>query len=1042
MGRITSNVGLITGLPITDTVDQLMSVAGRPRDLLQARTQDLLSQQGAINTLSTRLASFEFSINKLNSLSVYQARDTVSSDEEKLTAFVPSGVTPPAGEFLLQPVRVASSHQVISDRFEDLESELGSGSFTLRFGGFVDKGISLEELNAGAGVERGQIQITDRSGDQAVIDLSFALSIDDVVETINASTEIDVTASVAGDTLVLADSSGGVGNLSVAEVGGGTTAADLGLGSINVAADTATGADVFTLYDDTKLTFLNDGNGVRLSAAGSTDLTVNLSDGSDPIEIDLGTATDLGEVVDLINAASPGNLSATISADGNRLELSDLTAGGGTFTVESADGSSAAEDLGIVYSDTGATVTGERLVSGLADTLVSSLNAGAGATLGDITITDRDGTSGLVDLSSAETLGEIVDAINAGGADVTASVNSARNGISIVDNTAGVGNLTIVNSDANETVEALGIGIDDAVSSVNSGTLNRQTFSEATLLSSLNGGEGVTLGDIRVTDSDGVTSAADLNNPGSEAVTVGDVIDAINALSTSVTARINDTGDGLLIIDEGTGTSSLGLEDISGNIAESLRLTGGTETRDINGEDTQVIDGTAVKTIDVSNLTTTGESILLEDLNNGSGVARGSFQIADSDGGNVIAINLSEGESGVTTVGELIDTINAKASAFNVGVTASINSAGTGILLTDTAGGTEGLSVTAFNDSSVVSDLRLDQPVTTVSGQQTINGLGTFDAGNSAQQGLEALAARINDLDAGITASTVFDGIGYRLSIIADESGAANELLIDTGSTTLSFTEISKAQDALLAYGGFAGASGSILVSSSDNEFEGIVGGVDVTVKEASETPITISVSKSDTALVDAVGDLVSAYNAIRDDLDQLTDFNEDDLSTGLLFGTNEALQVDLSLSQTITARYFGVGDFQALEEIGLSVTQDGKLELDTQQLQTAFADNPGSIERLFTDEENGIVARLNRDLDRLSGEDNSLLDRRVESLQRTIDSNNTRLEQFETSLERQRERLLLEFFQLEQVISSLQQNQSALASLQPLPPLVSASSS
>ena len=97
MGRITSNVGLITGLPITDTVDQLMSVAGRPRDLLRARTQDLLSQQGAVNTLSTRLASFEFSINKLKSLSVYQGRETTSSDEEKLTAFVPSGVTPPAG---------------------------------------------------------------------------------------------------------------------------------------------------------------------------------------------------------------------------------------------------------------------------------------------------------------------------------------------------------------------------------------------------------------------------------------------------------------------------------------------------------------------------------------------------------------------------------------------------------------------------------------------------------------------------------------------------------------------------------------------------------------------------------------------------------------------------------------------------------------------------------------------------------------------------------------------------------------------------------
>ena len=200
------------------------------------------------------------------------------------------------------------------------------------------------------------------------------------------------------------------------------------------------------------------------------------------------------------------------------------------------------------------------------------------------------------------------------------------------------------------------------------------------------------LGDIRVTDSDGVTDAADLNASGSEAVTVGDVIDAINALNTSVTARINDTGDGLLIIDEADGTSSLGIEDISGDIAESLRLTGGTEVREIDGQDKQVIDGTAVQTIDVSDLTTTGESILLEDLNNGSGIARGSFTIADSDGGNVIAINLSGSESGVTTVGELIDSINAKATAFNVGVTASINSAGTGILLTDTAGGSEELS--------------------------------------------------------------------------------------------------------------------------------------------------------------------------------------------------------------------------------------------------------------------------------------------------------------------------------------------------------------
>ena len=48
MGRITSNIGLITGIPITDTVDQLIGVAGAPRDLLSSRNQGLQQQQLAI----------------------------------------------------------------------------------------------------------------------------------------------------------------------------------------------------------------------------------------------------------------------------------------------------------------------------------------------------------------------------------------------------------------------------------------------------------------------------------------------------------------------------------------------------------------------------------------------------------------------------------------------------------------------------------------------------------------------------------------------------------------------------------------------------------------------------------------------------------------------------------------------------------------------------------------------------------------------------------------------------------------------------------
>ena len=92
--------------------------------------------------------------------------------------------------------------------------------------------------------------------------------------------------------------------------------------------------------------------------------------------------------------------------------------------------------------------------------------------------------------------------------------------------------------------------VNSAVTSINGGPLYRQTHSEATLLSSLNGGEGFTVSDIKITDSDGNVGAVDLNQAGNEATTLGDVINRINALSgVGVEARINDTGDGILLID-------------------------------------------------------------------------------------------------------------------------------------------------------------------------------------------------------------------------------------------------------------------------------------------------------------------------------------------------------------------------------------------------------------------------------------------------------------------------------------------------------------
>jgi flagellar hook-associated protein 2 len=91
---------------------------------------------------------------------------------------------------------------------------------------------SLASLNSGAGVAPGSISITDRAGNSATLDLSDAENLQDVVDIINRNDDISVEAGFnsAGTGLVLRDTSGSLsGTLRVQEVGGGTTAADLGI---------------------------------------------------------------------------------------------------------------------------------------------------------------------------------------------------------------------------------------------------------------------------------------------------------------------------------------------------------------------------------------------------------------------------------------------------------------------------------------------------------------------------------------------------------------------------------------------------------------------------------------------------------------------------------------------------------------------------------------------------------------------------------------------------------------------------------------------
>jgi flagellar hook-associated protein 2 len=638
MGTITSGVGLISGIDITSIVDQLMSLEARPRDLLIDHQATVDAQRTAMMDISAQILAMKVTAGNIrnnNQLSIAQA---TSSNTNLIAATAANGAA--NGTYQFRVGRTVTTQQLISNGFADTTTaQLSAGSITVQSveAKLVDD-MSLDLLNAQAGVQHGSIRITDRSGTAEVIDLSMATTVQDVLDAINATTTISVQATASGDNFVLTDLTGqSASNLIVTEVGIGQTAADLGIVG-SVAANTLSGQDIVTVSATTSLGLINHGMGLR-SDLSSDDLEITLKDGNS-YTVDLSSATTLGDVLTKlgeVTTASGGLFTAAINASSTGLTLTDTSAGGSTFAVAAIGDSLSAVDLGILQSDTNADgiINGLGLMGGLQDVQLSRLNGGDGVGRGSISITDRDGTASTIDLSEASTIQDVIDAINAGGvtADVTAALNASGNGLVITDNTGGAGNLIIVNVGGATTATDLGIVVNDAVDSQASGDLNRMFINGNTSLENLGGGQGVASGKFRITDSLGVSAEVDLTQ-GNE-VTLQDVIDEINSKATSVTAGINATGDGLLLTDTGGGGASLTVENTQSTTATDLGIAGTASGVTIDG------------TTEVSITVAAGDSLntLLSAINSSDAQAEASI-LNDGSAQNPYRVSLVASRSG------------------------------------------------------------------------------------------------------------------------------------------------------------------------------------------------------------------------------------------------------------------------------------------------------------------------------------------------------------------------------------------------------------
>jgi len=514
----------------------------------------------------------------------------------------------------------------------------------------VDADTLLSSLRSGRGINpNGSLQIANTTTNKtSIVDLSRATTIGDVVKLIedNPPEGSTVNVTITGNGIqVTLDS----GNLSISEVGTGTTARELGvLGSGSPSTVVSEDLDPQLL----KTTRLEDLLGTKARAVLAS-----------------GTGNDNNDI--FIEASANGtdfnNFAVSFVDGGNGSPVSVAFDGGAEtllITIDAGD-TTAQEVVDAINADLNFTATVDQ---GDAN---SPAEAGTGLVAVSATTTTTDGEGEILDQSSGirivnggetynfkfggdETVEDLLNRLNRSEAGLLAEINDAGTGINIRSRLSGNG-FQIGELDGGTTATQLGI----------------RTFTEETKLSDFNYGVGVpskdaveqnfTKADLTITTSDGSSFDVDLSGV-TNVNTLSDTINAINNAPNNigpayVTAQLNAEGNGLDLVDNTVGTGRLAVTEL--------------------GADLTVTDG-----IDVT-------------------LPAVDFNITAKDG-ETFAINLSGAES----VGDVLDRINNATG--NAGrVTARLAASGNGVELFDSTGSGGDLTVTKIGTSRAAEFLGL-----------------------------------------------------------------------------------------------------------------------------------------------------------------------------------------------------------------------------------------------------------------------------------------------------------------------------------------------
>jgi flagellar hook-associated protein 2 len=375
-----------------------------------------------------------------------------------------------------------------------------------------------------------------------------------------------------------------------------------------------------------------------------------------------------------------------------------------------------------------------------------------------------------------------------------------------------------------------------------------------------------------------------------------------------------------------------------------------------------------------------------------------------------------------------------------------------------------------LNTSKTLAELPLLKGTNPVDGEYkfSINGK---DFAFKTTDSLLNVISKVNASDAGVTMA--YSNITDKFTLTAKESGTGNNIVVsDTAGTLMNAFGLAGTEDVdidtVAGKNAILEVNGQSIVRTS-NSIE--VNGVTIELLETTTTDekLKISMSEDTTSLKDTIKSFVEDYNnmislmngLIKEDADSnyppLTDAQKEEMTekeitawetkakVGLLQGDN----VLKGITSKMQSMMYGsaVSGGITLFNMGISsagYTENGKLKIDEDKLNTALKTKSTEIKELFTTETTGLANQLNSAIDaaaktsgvkgsrgsliELAGYE-STLSNTENSITETITKTNKNITTLKTALKKQETYYWNKFSALETALQQLNTQSSMISS-------------